>query len=94
MPRTTLNDRERKARIREREVRRLRAQLALLDDISEAQLRALHEAAAAAERGAPLSADSPYAKDLVKMGVLRIAEGKLVLTKLGKEYLEDLAEAE
>ncbi len=94
MPRTTLNDRARKARIREREVRRLRAQLSLLEQISPAQLQALQQAADAAEKGAPLSADSPYAADLIKMGVLRADEGKLILTKLGREYLEDLAETE
>ncbi len=94
MPRTTLNDRARKARIREREARRLRARLALLEHITPAQLQALQQAAEAAERGTPLLADSPYASDLVKMGVLRVAEGKLILTKLGREYLEDLAESE
>ncbi|MFQ3534801.1 MAG: hypothetical protein SNJ58_02900 [Aggregatilineales bacterium] len=94
MPRTTLNDRARKARIREREVRRLRAQLALLEHITPAQLQALQQAVEAAERGTPLLADSPYANDLVKMGVLRVAEGRLIPTKLGREYLEDLAESE
>lgn len=94
MPRTTTSNRARKARIREREVRRLRFQLAMLENISPAQLKALQQAAEAAEKGTPLSADSAYASDLVKMGVLRVAEDKLVLTKLGKEYLEDLAELE
>ncbi|MBO9309205.1 MAG: hypothetical protein J7551_05420 [Chloroflexi bacterium] len=93
MPRTTVNDRARKARIREREIRRLRLQLARLERISPAQLQALQAVAAAAEQNATLAADAvPYAADLRKMGVVRIVEGKLVLSRLGKEYLEDLAE--
>ena len=93
MPRTTLNDRARKARIREREIRRLRLQLAKLEQISPEQLQALQSVAAAAERNAPLAVEAvPHADDLRKMGVVRVVDGKLVLSQLGREYLEDLAE--
>jgi len=93
MPRTTLNDRARKARIREREIRRLRLRLAKLEQISPEQLQALQSVAAAAERNAPLAAETvPHADDLRKMGVVRVVDGKLVLSQLGREYLEDLAE--
>lgn len=95
MPRTTLNDRARKARIREREQRRLRLQLAKLENISQAQLQALQSVAAAAERNAPLAVEAvAHADDLRKMGVVRIVDGKLVLSQLGRMYLEDLAEGE
>ncbi|PJF37181.1 MAG: hypothetical protein CUN49_01595 [Candidatus Thermofonsia Clade 1 bacterium] len=85
----------RKARIREREQRRLRAQIARLEQISAAQLQALQQVAAAAEKGAPLAAeDVAYARDLRKMGAVRLVDGKLMLSRLGREYLEDLNKTE
>jgi hypothetical protein len=95
MPRTTINDRARKARIREREARRLRARINQIDVMPDAQMQALQQVVEAAEKGAPLAAESvAAAADLLRMGVIRNVDGKLVPSQLGKEVLADAAEAE
>lgn len=95
MPRTTINDRARKARIRAREARRLRARINQIDKMSDAHMQALQQVAEAAEKGAPLTAEGvAYAADLLKMGVVRNVDGSLVPSLLGKEVLADAAETE
>ncbi len=95
MPRTTINDRARKARIRQREARRLRVQLNQIDAMPAAHMQALQQVAEAAEKGAPLTAEGvAYAADLLKMGVVRTIDGKLVPSLLGREVLADAAETE
>ncbi|MCE7948783.1 MAG: hypothetical protein DYG88_15280 [Chloroflexi bacterium CFX4] len=95
MPRTTINDRARKARIRDREARRMRARINQIDAMPAAHMQALQQVAEAAEKGAPLAAESVAAAPaLLNMGVIRNVEGKLVPSLLGKEVLADAAEAE
>lgn len=89
MTRNTLNDRTRKYRIREREERRLRQQIAKIDKMTPDQMAVLQKVADATDNDAPLTtAQLPDWKTYREMGVLREAEGNLIVTLLGRETLD------
>lgn len=94
MPRTTIGDRARKARIRQRELSRLRKQLQKLEGITAAQIKALRKVQQAMEAGDPLQATAVADwRDLREMGVVREFDGLLVLTAIGSDVLDSEDEA-
>lgn len=94
MHHTTIGDRNRKARIRQREVTRLRRQIEKLDGITEAQIATLTKLHKAMEKGAPLQVASLADwKDLHAMGVVREVSGAAILTSIGVDVLESEAES-
>jgi hypothetical protein len=94
MPRTTLDDRRRKLRIRKQEFAALRRQMQKLDTISDAQIATLRKLESAMEAGKLLSTqDIPDWRDLRAMGTLREKDGMLILTTVGAEVIEAESEA-
>jgi archaeosine-15-forming tRNA-guanine transglycosylase len=88
MPRTTLDDRARKARIREREHRRAVKMLHELDNITDAQLEVLKRIKAAETSSKPVKTTA--VKDwqtLQQMGVVREQDGVLTLTSIGAQVV-------
>jgi hypothetical protein len=84
MARTTLNDRARKARIREREARQMQMRLRALDNITDDQIAALKKVKAGEAKGKPIKATTiENWHDLRSMGVVKEQEGLLVLTGTG-----------
>jgi hypothetical protein len=94
MPRTTIGDRARKARIRQRELSRLRKQLQKLEAITPAQIKTLRKVQQAMDAGDPLQSTAvPDWRDLREMGVVREFDGLLVLTTIGSDVLDSEDEA-
>ena len=88
MHHNTIADRARKTRIREREQRRLAAQLRKLDNITDTQLDTLKKIKAAEVKEKPMKATSVSDwNDLRVMGAVREEEGVLVLTAIGAQVV-------
>ncbi len=86
MARTTLRDRARKSRVREREQRQMALRMRKLENISEAQLATLKKIKAAEASQKPVQAKSVADwQDLREMGAVREQDGALVLTSLGAQ---------
>lgn len=89
MPRTTLNDRQRKARIREREDLALYIQLQKIENITPEQIKLLRKIEKAQSSEKPLQADKiAELPALREMGVVRESEGGVLVSALGREVLE------
>lgn len=94
MPRTTLDDRARKARIAEREIMRMRRQYASIESLNEADFDALRKIVervkAAQEKGAPLTTEAVTNwRELRAMGVIRAdRSGAIMVSAIGKEVIE------
>ena len=86
MPHTTLNDRARKARIREREYRAAARRLRKLDAITDAQLDTLKKikAAEGSKKSVKASAVADWL-ELREMGAVKEQDGNLVLTSIGAQ---------
>jgi hypothetical protein len=83
-PRTTLADRARKSRIREREYRQLHIKMRQLENITEDQVAALKKIKAAEVKGKPVKATSVDGWEALRdMGAVKEQEGSLVLTGVG-----------
>jgi len=88
MHHNTIADRARKTRIREREQRRMAAQLRKLDNITDAQLDTLKKIKAGEVKEKPIKASSVADwKELHAMGVVREQEGALLLTSIGAQVV-------
>jgi hypothetical protein len=86
MARTTLNDKARKARIREREFRQARQRLRKLDNITEAQVAILRKIKTAEASNKPVQASAVADwRELREMGAVKETEGVLTLTSVGAE---------
>ena len=86
MARTTMNDRARKARIREREFRQQMTRLRKLDNITDEQIAALKKIKAAEAKGKPVKATSVGDwMALREMGAVKEQDGNLVLTSIGAQ---------
>ena len=86
MARTTIDDRARKARIREREYRQAASRLRKLDNITDDQLGVLRKIKAAEVKGKPLKAASIEDwRALREMGAVKEQDGNLVLTSIGAQ---------
>ena len=86
MPRTTLNDRARKARIREREARQFATKLRKLDNITDEQLAELKKIKAAEAKSKPIKASSIADwQELRAMGIVKEQDGALILTSMGAQ---------
>ena len=84
MTRTTLRDKNRKARIREREGRHLQVRMQKLDNITDEQIAAIKKIKAAEAKGKPVKATSVENwEELRAMGVVKEQEGTLILTANG-----------
>lgn len=89
MPRTTLNDRARKQRIRAREYNKLRRQMIKLESITDAQIATLKKIEAVMEKGQlPTTQDIPDWEALREMGVIRLAGDQVILTSVGGDVLD------
>jgi hypothetical protein len=88
MARTTLKDRERKARIREREFRQESRRLRLLDNITDTQVAELKQIKTAEVSGKTV-ATSTIAdwQALREMGAVKESEGVLTLTSTGAKVV-------
>lgn len=88
MPRTTLDDRARKSRIREREQRQLAQKLKKLDEITDDQIKVLQKIKTAEAKGSTVKADSIADwKELKAMGAVREQDGALFLTSIGAQVV-------
>lgn len=86
MARTTLADRARKTRIREREHRRTQLMLIRLDNITDEQIAVLKKIKAAEASGKTVASTSVADWQILKqMGTVRDQEGVLVLTSIGAQ---------
>jgi hypothetical protein len=86
MARTTMNDRARKARIREREFRQQMTRLRKLDNITDEQIAVLKKIKAAEAKSKPLKATSVDDwRDLREMGAVKEQDGSLFLTSIGAQ---------
>ncbi len=86
MARTTLNDRARKARIREREYRQLAMRIRKLDAITDEQVATLRKIKAAEVKHKPVKASTiPDWRELREMGAVKEQDGVLTLTSVGAE---------
>ncbi len=86
MARTTLRDRARKSRVREREYRQAALRMRKLENISDAQVATLKKIKAAEASQKPVKADSVSDwHDLKDRGAVREQDGILVLTSLGAQ---------
>ena len=84
MPHTTLGDRARKSRIREREFRLQAMRLRKLENITEAQIAILKKIKATEGKKRLIKASAVEDwRELRSMGVLKEQDGTLVLTTLG-----------
>ncbi len=84
MPRTTLNDRARKARIREREFRLAARRLRKLDAITDEQIATLKKIKAAETTNKPIKASAIADwRELREMGAVKEQDGILSLTATG-----------
>lgn len=89
MPRTTLNDRTRKQRIRAREYNKLRRQMIKLESITDAQIAILKKIEAVMEKGQlPTTQDIPDWEALREMGVIRLDGDQVILTSVGGDVLD------
>jgi hypothetical protein len=94
MPRTTISDRARKARIRAREAIQMRKQLEKLETITQEQIAVLRKLDEALENGEPLTtAAVPEWRDLYAMGVVRAEGDMLLVTSVGMDVLDSEEEA-
>jgi hypothetical protein len=88
MPRTTLKDRQRKSRIREREQRQYARRLRKLDQITDEQIATLKKIKAAEAKNKPIKTDDvPDWAELREMGTVKTQEGNLVLTSVGAQVV-------
>ena len=93
MPRTTIDNRARKARIRERELRKLQRQLDLIDALTEEQFSELVATLRKIEEGMKsgrllkATAVSNW-RDLRSMGLVREVDGEIVLSAMGGDVLD------
>jgi hypothetical protein len=86
MPHTTLGDRARKSRIREREARQQAMRLRKLENITEAQIAVLKKIKAAEAKSKPVKASSVEDwRALREMGVVKEQGGALMLTAIGAQ---------
>jgi hypothetical protein len=86
MARTTIDDRARKARIREREYRQQMARIRKLDNITDEQIAVLRKIKAAEAKGKPIKASSVEDwRALREMGAVKEQDGSLVLTSVGAQ---------
>ncbi len=86
MARTTLRDRARKSRVREREQRQMAMRLWKLNNITEVQLATLQKIKASEATSKPVKAKSVADwQELREMGAVREQDGILVLTSLGAQ---------
>jgi hypothetical protein len=86
MPHTTLGDRARKSRIREREARQQAMRLRKLEHITEAQIAVLKKIKTAEAKNRPVKASSVEDwRELRAMGVVKEQDGALVLTAMGAQ---------
>jgi len=84
MARTTMKDRARKARIREREFRAASRQMRKLDNITDAQIETLKQLKTAEASGKPVNVSSiANWEELHAMGTVKEHEGILILTSTG-----------
>lgn len=99
MPRTTIKDRMRKNRIREREWRRKQQYMLAIDKLTEAEFKVVMDALIKinekAEDGAPMAASKvANAAQLMSLGLVRETEGKLVPTEIGRQALMQTLEGQ
>jgi hypothetical protein len=88
MARTTKGDRDRKARIREREFRQQTARLRKLDNITDEQIASLRKIKAAEAKGKPIKATSVDDWHTLRdMGAVKEQDGTLVLTSVGAQVV-------
>jgi len=86
MARTTIDDRARKSRIRERENRQQNARMRKLDNITDEQIAILQKIKAAEAKAKPIKAST--VEDwlaLRAMGAVKEQDGDLVLTSIGAQ---------
>ncbi len=84
MARTTMDDRARKARIREREYRQQTMRLRKLDNITDEQIAVLRKIRTAEAKGKPIKSSSVEDwRALREMGAVKEQDGNLVLTDIG-----------
>jgi hypothetical protein len=93
MPRTTIDNRARKARIRARETRKLHRQLDMIDALTEEQFNelvaTLRKVEAGMESGKLLKTTAvPNWRDLRAMGLVREVDGEIVLSAMGGDVLD------
>ena len=82
----TLQDRARKARIREREFRDSSRRLRKLDAITDEQINTLKQIKASEAASKPvLASNVPDWRDLREMGAVREVDGNLVLSSIGAQ---------
>lgn len=90
MPRTTLDDRARKARINERQHRLLYRQLSKLENITDEQKATLKQILSSTARGEAVKVTAvPEWRTLREMGVVREKDGVLMLTANGAHFVAD-----
>jgi hypothetical protein len=90
MARTTLDDRARKSRIRERESRNMATALRKLDDITDEQIAILQTIKAAEATNTPVMASTiPDWRELRAMGAVREQDGVLVLSMIGNQVVSE-----
>jgi hypothetical protein len=90
MPRTTLDDRARKSRIREREHRKLIHQISQAENMSAEQKSTLQSILAGTARNEPVKVTAVANwRELRQMGVVREKDGVLMLTTLGTTAISD-----
>ncbi len=94
MARTTMDDRARKARIREREYRQQAMRLRKLDNITDDQIAVLRKIRAAEAKGKPIKSSSVEDwRALREMGAVKEQDGNLVLTDIGVQVAASPEEA-
>ena len=90
MARTTLDDRARKSRIRERESRNMATALRKLDNITDEQIATLQKIKAAEVANKPITASTvPDWRELRAMGAVRESDGVLVLSMIGNQVVSE-----
>ncbi|GAB4545829.1 MAG: hypothetical protein OHK0023_04720 [Anaerolineae bacterium] len=92
MPRTTIKDRMRKNRIREREWRLKQQYMLAIDKLTEEEFKRVMDTLIKinekAENGAPQAANQvANAAQLLSLGLVRQTEGKLIPTEIGRQAL-------
>jgi hypothetical protein len=90
MARTTLDNRARKSRIRERESRNMATALRKLDNITDEQLATLQRIKAAEATNTPVMASTIADwRELRAMGAVREQDGVLVLSSIGNQVVSE-----
>lgn len=98
MPRTTLNDRARKSRIRERELMQLRRYELKLNALGDAEFKelcaTLEKLDKAETDDKPFTVETfPQWKELSKLGVaFKTRDGKVLVSSIGRDIMEAGAE--